>query len=135
MAILAGLFVLGCLFFSAGYIWWRIIQKTGYPGALGLLFLIPLVNMVFIIVLAFKEWPIQKQLKEAGISPVTKPLSRLAIILLVLGCSIPIMLLVAIAIPNLLELNDFGKMVINLSLIMRDRIPAFAGMTIGYGRQ
>jgi hypothetical protein len=103
MEILAGLFVLGCLFFFAGYMWWRIIQKTGYHGALGLLFLIPLVNIVFIIVLAFKEWPIQKQLKEAGISPATKPLSASAIILLVLGCLISIMFFAAVAIPNLLR--------------------------------
>lgn len=36
---------------------WRICSKAGYPGWLSLLILIPLVNLVFLYVLAFSEWP------------------------------------------------------------------------------
>lgn len=36
---------------------WRICTKAGYPGPLSLLILVPLVNLVFLYVLAFSEWP------------------------------------------------------------------------------
>lgn len=42
---------------------WRITAKTGYPGALGLLWLVPLINVIFLLVLAFSEWPIEKELR------------------------------------------------------------------------
>ena len=37
--------------------WWRIWSRTGHSGAWALLMLIPLVNLISIWVLAFKEWP------------------------------------------------------------------------------
>jgi hypothetical protein len=40
----------------------RLVGKTGHSSWLGLLFLIPLVNVGFILYLAFTEWPIQKEL-------------------------------------------------------------------------
>lgn len=39
---------------------WRICQKAGYPGALGLLIVVPLANIVFLYYLAFASWPSQK---------------------------------------------------------------------------
>ncbi|MFO7993382.1 MAG: hypothetical protein R6U69_04420 [Marinobacter sp.] len=36
---------------------WRICQRTGYPGWLGLLILIPMVNLILLYVIAFGEWP------------------------------------------------------------------------------
>lgn len=36
---------------------WKICTKAGFPGALSLLVLIPLVNVVFLYVLAFADWP------------------------------------------------------------------------------
>ncbi|HZX23339.1 MAG TPA: hypothetical protein VFF18_07380 [Woeseiaceae bacterium] len=39
---------------------WRICQKAGYPGALGLLMVVPLVNIVFLYYLAFATWPAHK---------------------------------------------------------------------------
>lgn len=39
---------------------WRICQRTGYPGWLGVLILIPLVNLVFFYYIAFADWPINK---------------------------------------------------------------------------
>jgi len=35
---------------------WRICQRIGYPGALGLLIVIPLVNLFLLYFLAFSEW-------------------------------------------------------------------------------
>ncbi len=42
---------------------WRIASKAGYPGAYSLLMLIPLVNIVIILIFAFTEWPVERELK------------------------------------------------------------------------
>jgi hypothetical protein len=44
---------------------WTIAAKAGYSGALSLLMLIPLVNVIIILMFAFSEWPVQKELREA----------------------------------------------------------------------
>lgn len=36
---------------------WKIFSKAGFPGALSLLTLIPIVNMLTIYFLAFAKWP------------------------------------------------------------------------------
>jgi hypothetical protein len=36
---------------------WRIVRKAGYHGALSLLGLIPIVNIVLLWVFAFVKWP------------------------------------------------------------------------------
>jgi hypothetical protein len=36
---------------------WRIFSKAGFPGALSLLMLVPLANLIMVFVLAFAEWP------------------------------------------------------------------------------
>lgn len=36
---------------------WRICERTGYPGVLGLLILVPVVNVIFLYYLAFGDWP------------------------------------------------------------------------------
>ena len=36
---------------------WKICKKAGFPGALSLLVLIPLVNLAFFYFLAFSTWP------------------------------------------------------------------------------
>lgn len=43
---------------------WKICQKAGYPGVLGLLIIVPLVNLVFLYYLGFATWPIQKSGEE-----------------------------------------------------------------------
>ncbi len=55
-----------------GWIGWRICAKTGYSGALGLLMLVPVANLVLLLVLAFGSWPIEEELRRlrAGQSPV-----------------------------------------------------------------
>jgi len=39
---------------------WRIATKAGYSGALSLLTLIPVVNIVIIWVFAFVKWPVER---------------------------------------------------------------------------
>lgn len=36
---------------------WRICQRTGHPGWLGILVLIPVINLIFLYFLAFTDWP------------------------------------------------------------------------------
>ncbi len=69
--LIAGLFAsaLGCgfvlaLLVFAVFIWWRIFSKAGFPGALGLLMLVPLVNLAMMCFLAFARWPVQQQLER-----------------------------------------------------------------------
>ena len=42
---------------------WKIFAKAGYPGALGLLLLVPLVNLVMFFFLAFSQWPVLRELE------------------------------------------------------------------------
>jgi hypothetical protein len=44
-------------------IYWRIAMKAGYPGAYSLLMLVPLVNLIILIMFAFTEWPIERDVK------------------------------------------------------------------------
>jgi len=44
-------------------IMWRICSKAGYPRALGLLILIPIVNLILLLFLAFAKWPIERELE------------------------------------------------------------------------
>ena len=43
-------------------IWWRILAKTGYAGALGLLMIVPGANAILLLLLAFTRWPIEEEL-------------------------------------------------------------------------
>ncbi len=45
-------------------IWWKIFSKAGYAGAMGLLMLVPLVNFIMLLVLAFGQWPIHRELEH-----------------------------------------------------------------------
>ena len=36
---------------------WLIFEKAGFPGALALLMLLPVVNVVMLFFLAFADWP------------------------------------------------------------------------------
>ena len=48
------------------YVWpsWRICAKAGFPGPLGLLAMIPGLNVVLLFVLAFVEWPAFRQVSK-----------------------------------------------------------------------
>jgi len=54
---------------------WRIAAKAGYPGALSLLMLIPLANVVVMLVFAFSKWPIEEELEAvyAARRPIAAP--------------------------------------------------------------
>jgi heme/copper-type cytochrome/quinol oxidase subunit 2 len=43
-------------------IWWKIFSKAGYSGAMSLLMLLPVVNFIMLLVLAFGQWPIHREL-------------------------------------------------------------------------
>ena len=45
--------------------YWKIYQRTGQSGALSLLQLIPVVNIIMLFVLAFSAWPLEDELKKA----------------------------------------------------------------------
>ena len=42
----------------------KIFAKAGYCWAFGLLMFIPIANIIMIFMLAFGEWPIQRQLRQ-----------------------------------------------------------------------
>ena len=39
---------------------WRICQRAGFPGWLGILILIPVANLFLLYFIAFADWPIEK---------------------------------------------------------------------------
>lgn len=43
-------------------IYWKIVSKAGYPGWYALGMLVPCLNLVLIIMFAFVEWPIEREL-------------------------------------------------------------------------
>ena len=45
---------------------WRICQRIGWSPWLSLLMALPLVNLIFIYVLAFSNWPSQKGTVVSG---------------------------------------------------------------------
>jgi len=55
--------VVGLLFLTA-LIAWKITAKTGYPGVLGLLYFVPIANIVFLLIMAFSEWPVHREMKS-----------------------------------------------------------------------
>lgn len=40
---------------------WKICAKAGFPGALSLLMLVPLANVIFPFYIAFAQWPVLEQ--------------------------------------------------------------------------
>ena len=61
------LIIIVVLLLIPGWLFWRICSKTGYPGALGLMAFIPLLNIFLIFILAFSEWPIERRLREISV--------------------------------------------------------------------
>jgi len=44
---------------------WKICTKAGFPGALSLLMLVPIANIVFLFYIAFAEWPALRKPPES----------------------------------------------------------------------
>lgn len=36
---------------------WKICSKAGFPGALSLLMIVPIANIILLFYIAFSEWP------------------------------------------------------------------------------
>ncbi len=47
---------------------WRICAKAGFPGWYGVAVVIPMVNVLFVLFLAFAEWPLERKLSESRTS-------------------------------------------------------------------
>jgi len=43
--------------------WFFIYKKAGFHPAMGCLMFVPLVNIVMMFILAFSEWPIERELR------------------------------------------------------------------------
>jgi len=59
-----GAAVVGAALLTWTLIWWRIFRRAGFHGAMGLLMLIPVVNVMLLFVLAFGRWPVERELKS-----------------------------------------------------------------------
>lgn len=46
---------------------WKICTKAGFPGALSLLMLVPIANIVFLFYIAFAEWPALRNSQGHGL--------------------------------------------------------------------
>ena len=44
--------------------YWKIFQKAGFPGALALTQIVPLLGLLVLFYVAFAEWPIHRQLGD-----------------------------------------------------------------------
>ena len=57
MEMLVVLFISAFAFILPVIAFWKICSKAGFSGALGLLMLIPIANIILPLYLAFAEWP------------------------------------------------------------------------------
>jgi len=60
VAIIIGIAI--WLVFVIAYI--KIITRAGYSGWWVLIIIVPIVNIVMLLIFAYKEWPIQRELRE-----------------------------------------------------------------------
>ena len=56
MVFLPLLILIGSIIFIIPY--WMIFKKAGFPPFLGILMVVPLVNLVLLYVLAFSDWKV-----------------------------------------------------------------------------
>jgi len=63
--IFVALVILTCLIVAVikALIFCKIFSKAGYCWALGLLMLVPIANIIMPFVLAFGDWPVQKEMR------------------------------------------------------------------------
>jgi hypothetical protein len=62
---LAAVIIVGIAFwlvFLIAYI--KIISRAGYSGWWVLIIFVPIVNIVMLLIFAYKEWPIQREVRE-----------------------------------------------------------------------
>jgi hypothetical protein len=51
---------------------WKIFAKAGFPGALSLTQIVPILNIIVLFYLAFAEWPVHRQLTQVRQGPGTE---------------------------------------------------------------
>jgi hypothetical protein len=44
----------------------RVATKAGYPAWVSLLFLVPVVDLVVLVVVAFSKWPVERRLEQVS---------------------------------------------------------------------
>jgi hypothetical protein len=44
------------------FVFWRIFEKAGFSGPLGLLVFVPFGELICLLILAFGEWPSQRKI-------------------------------------------------------------------------
>src|SRR5438874_4477577 len=47
------------------FVWGNIFKKAGYSFWFALLMIVPIANLIWLLIFAFSEWPIQKELDAA----------------------------------------------------------------------
>ncbi|MHB8147038.1 MAG: hypothetical protein ACYDGM_07265 [Vulcanimicrobiaceae bacterium] len=71
--MLATIFIIGTVI-TIFFVWcfWRVFQRAGFNGALGLLCLIPSIGpLICLLILAFSTWPTEQQ----GLPPSGLPMA------------------------------------------------------------
>lgn len=56
--------VLVGLIISIIAIWVKIFTKAGFKRWMGFLMVIPIANIVMLLILAFKEWPVEQKIRQ-----------------------------------------------------------------------
>ncbi len=46
--------------------WAQIFKKAGYSGAMCILLIIPIINVIVFLWFAFSRWPVQEKVREEG---------------------------------------------------------------------
>ena len=49
---------------------WKICTKAGFPGALSLLMMVPIANLILPFYIAFADWPVLRQPQGAERGPI-----------------------------------------------------------------
>jgi len=50
----------------------KIFSKAGYGWAIGLLMIVPVANLIVMLVLAFGDWPVLKELRALKAQPIAE---------------------------------------------------------------
>ncbi len=66
--LVIGIIAVGAVVFTV-LPFWLVFEKAGFPGALALLMLLPVVNVAMLFFLAFADWPALRRPAAAGRLP------------------------------------------------------------------
>jgi hypothetical protein len=63
-ALLCYFLFIALLIVGMVYVYYKIVQRTGYNGWMALLMFVPLVNLGLLLYLAFSDWPVQLENRD-----------------------------------------------------------------------